>query len=70
MESAFLLGHVHEMDFDRENIKIIGIFSTKDEAENAKNALSILPGFKDYPDGFFIDEYRINEINWVDGFGI
>lgn len=67
MTSVFLLTHSYEID-DEETVKIIGIYSSKEKAENTIEKYKNLPGFKDYPDSFCISEYEIDEDNWVEGF--
>lgn len=69
MKSVFLLGHVRQKDADNEDIKHIGIFATQTEAENARTQLAGKPGFKQYPEGFYIQECEIGKINWLEGFG-
>lgn len=68
---VYLLEHTTEERtiYDDGDTKIIGVFSTKEEAEKAIQNLSDKPGFKDYIDGFNIDCYLLNEINWTSGFG-
>lgn len=70
MKSVFLLGHVRQKDEDNEDIKHIGIFATRADAENARMQLADKPGFKQHPDGFYIDECEIGTINWSEGFGM
>lgn len=67
MKSVFLLQHVRELDGD-EDVKIIGIYSSKMKAEQIIKEYIKLPGFKDYPDSFCIDEYEIDQNNWGKGF--
>jgi homoserine kinase type II len=69
MESeVFVICHTHEFEDGSEYYKLIGVFSAIETAEEAMYALSSLPGFADYPDGFTIDKYIIDEINWKEGF--
>jgi homoserine kinase type II len=67
MKSVFLLQHTYEYD-DCEETKIIGIYSSRERAEKVVEKYKELPGFKHYPDCFFIDEYDIDEDNWQEGF--
>ena len=67
MNSVFILEHVR-VDGEREDIKLIGAFSTKETAEAAINKLSTLPGFRDYPDGFSNEQYELDQIHWQEGF--
>lgn len=67
MVSVFLLQHNYEVE-NLEETKIIGIYSTREKAEVIIRKYQGLPGFKLYPDGFYIDEYNIDEDNWTEGF--
>jgi hypothetical protein len=49
--------------------KLVGIYSTRTNAEEAQARTAKLPGFLDYPDGFVIDEYKVDEDHWREGFG-
>jgi homoserine kinase type II len=72
MKSVFILQHVRQDGPDDEDEKIIGIYSTKENAEKTieKYKKKDLPGFKDYPDSFYIDEYELDKDHWTEGFGI
>jgi hypothetical protein len=66
MRSIFLLSHAIE---EREDsLKIIGMFSTREMALAAKQAAIKLEGFKEYPEGFFIDKYTLDKSGWTSGF--
>ncbi|MCX7923119.1 MAG: hypothetical protein N3B21_14075 [Clostridia bacterium] len=67
MKKVYLLQHSYEYD-DCEETKIIGIYSSKEKADLVIEKYKKLPGFKHYPDCFFIDGYKIDEDNWQDGF--
>jgi len=67
MNSVFILQHSYELE-DCDEIKFIGLYSTKTEAKNAINRLSNQDGFKYKIDGFEIDEYELNKDNWTEGF--
>lgn len=69
MTSVFLLSHSYELpDDDAEAIKIIGVYSTRENAEAAVRRLLPQPGFCDHPDDFVIDEYTLDDDNWEEGF--
>ncbi len=70
MKSVFILLHERKKDLDNEDVKIIGIYSTKEKAEKTIDKFKKLPGFKDYPDSFNIDEYELDKDNWTEGFGV
>lgn len=69
MKSVFILRHSYELpETGEEETKLIGVYSNRDKALAAIKRLSIQPGFKDFPDHFFIDEYEIDQDNWCEGF--
>jgi len=78
---TFVLQHTYIIDEElNEETKLIGIFESKILALQAVEKLKVLEGFKSYPEvidcipgdegegGFIIDEYKVNEVNWTDGF--
>lgn len=70
MNSVYVLQHFREGE-ESEDVKLIGIFSSEEKAKKIVVGLLKKPGFKDYPDGFSIEEYQIdNDIEWKEGFGI
>ena len=69
MSSVFVLQHLRE-DETSEDIKFIGVFSSKEKAELAIKDLNCQPGFRDYPKGFSVDEYAIDQVEWREGFSI
>jgi hypothetical protein len=54
---------------DCDDVKLIGAFSTKRKAEEAIFLLLDKPGFKKHQAGFSIDEYEVDEVHWLSGFG-
>lgn len=69
MSSVFLLQHSYQMEeLDCEETKVIGIYSTREHAEQAQERLKRAEGFRDYPDCFYIDKYVLDKDHWVEGF--
>jgi hypothetical protein len=68
MKSVFVLEHSYE-DNQHEDTKMIGVYSSQEKAKETIKKFKKLPGFKEYPNGFNIDEYEIDEDNWTEGFG-
>ena len=71
-DMVFVLEHARYDDDNSENdiedLKLIGVFATKQQAKAAIEQLKQQPGFKDYPKGFHIDAYPLGQINWSSGF--
>lgn len=68
MESVFVLQHVHSQEDGVEDVKFIGTYSSRENAQAAVARLARPPGFADVPDGFHIDEYRVDQDQWAEGF--
>ncbi|MES1965853.1 homoserine kinase [Psychrobacter sp. AH5] len=71
-DSVFVLEHTRfdddNSDNEIEDFKLIGVFVSLEQAQAAIAQLKSQPGFKDYPNGFHIDEYPLGHINWFSGF--
>lgn len=67
MTTVYLLYHIHEAD-EFEDSKLIGIYSSHELAEEAKERVKNKPGFIDFPDEFSIFPHELNRDGWVDGF--
>jgi hypothetical protein len=65
---VFVLQHVHKNSSESEDAKLIGVYSTEDQAKTAIGRVAGMPGFRDVPDGFHIDCYELDEDYWVDGY--
>lgn len=64
---VFILQHVHVVG-EREDVKLIGVYTTQKNANDAKNRSKKLPGFRKNLKGFSIDEYLVDEDYWTEGF--
>lgn len=64
---VYLLEHSYELD-EHDEIRTLGIYSSKEKAEEAILYYKKLPGFKDLLDRFNIDEYEVNKMCWSEGF--
>ena len=67
MEYIFFLQHNYEDD-EYEIVTDIATYSSLEKAEEAVKKFRENPKFKDYPDGFNIDRYKIDESEWGEGF--
>jgi hypothetical protein len=63
-----LLYHVLEDSEERESVKLLGIYSSQENAERAVESYKFLPGFVDYPDGFCISDTKVDRSGWDEGF--
>jgi hypothetical protein len=69
MKSVFILQHVAREGADDEDVKLIGVYSTRQKAQASIARLRRQPGFRECPDGFHIDRYEIDQDCWAEGFG-
>ncbi len=67
MRSVFVVQHAYELE-DCEEVKMIGVYSSKTRAREAVARLVEQPGFRDVPNGFSIDEYPLDRDHWTEGF--
>ncbi len=68
MPSVFVLQHVHSTVGDVEDVKFIGVYSSREKAQAAVMRLRQNPGFSGAPEGFHIDEYSLDRDHWVEGY--
>lgn len=70
MKTVFLVEHSYEVGDHGEydEIKLIGVYSSRVKAEAIVEKYKNLPGFRDYLDGFHINEHEIDKDNWTEGF--
>lgn len=67
MKTVFILQHVSK-EMANENVKLIGVYSSLQEAEAAIERLKSKPGFLNATTDFHIDKYEINKDHWAEGF--
>jgi len=66
--SVFVVQHITREGQADEDVKMIGVHSSDDAARAAIDRLSRQPGFIANPDVFCVDEYRLDEDDWTEGF--
>ena len=76
--NVYLLWHMRplegqeDLDPEQHHIetddKLCGAYSSKTRAEEARQQLLKQPGFKNYPDNFYVAEYEVDKIEWAEGF--
>ncbi len=69
VDKVYILWHTRVDAFGCDNDKCLGVFSSLDNAEQAKQYALTQKGFKDHPDGFCVSEYTIDKQEWLEGFG-
>lgn len=70
MDKVYLVWHsrvVSEED-GAEDIKLIGVYSAESLARKAVERKKTFEGFRDFPEGFEIGEYILDEDAWSEGF--
>ena len=65
---VFVLQHVHSLESGEEDVKFIGVYSSRENAQAAIKRLSQAPGFSEALTGFHIDEYQVDKDQWVEGY--
>lgn len=68
MARIYVLQHVHCMEDGAEDVKLIGVYSSRENAQAAITRLGRAPGFSETPAGFHIDEYQVDKDQWVEGY--
>ena len=68
METVFVLQHVAREETPDEDVKLIGVYSSRAAADAAVLRMRLLPGFRDFPSGFHVGEYRLDRDHWEEGF--
>lgn len=77
-ETVFVLQHVRS-EGDSDDVKLIGVYSSRAEAEAAVERKRKFPGFSSFPrivdplkdeekSGFYIDEMQLDHDAWSEGF--
>jgi len=70
MEKVYLLWHTHLDDRleNGEDVKLIGVYSSKQKSKEAWIRALKLEGFRDQPEGFEISTHVLDSDNWTSGF--
>jgi hypothetical protein len=64
---VYLLWHAHDLE-EEEDVKLLGVYSSEQKAEEAKTRSIELPGFRELPEGFHMDCYEVDQDHWTEGF--
>jgi hypothetical protein len=70
MTTVYVVHHKdHETLEDNDHEKIIGVYSTLERAEQAIERLRDKPGFREFPDWWWVERMVLNkDTYWTDGF--
>lgn len=60
--------HMRADEEGQDHDKLLGIYSSREKAEQALAGLRVKPGFRDYPDGFELYEAALDETCFTEGF--
>jgi hypothetical protein len=66
--TVFLLWHSRDVREGETNDTLVGVYSTRAEAEAAIARKLAFEGFRDFPHGFLIDSYELDQDAWPEGF--
>jgi hypothetical protein len=53
---------------DGDDLKLLGVYSSKTQAEDRIQQARMLPGFRDEPDCFYINCHTVDQDEWNEGF--
>jgi homoserine kinase type II len=67
-DGVFLVHHVREFRDGTSDVKFIGVFSSEKDALDATSIVRSKSGFKDFPDDFSVEFYKIGKLHWTEGF--
>jgi len=65
---VFLLWHVHEFPDGEDDAKLIGVYSSREKAEQARQRVASQPGFRELPHGFQVSTYPLDKDHWTEGY--
>ncbi len=79
MNRVFVLQHLHLLNGDEENVKMLGVYSSSELALAAVERFRELPGFRELPqmadadapgvaEGFYLSEFQIDQDSWSEGY--
>jgi len=64
-----LLLHVHRYEDGHENIRVIGVFSSRRKARDAVRQLRNKSGFRERKKGFDLSTCVLDHAHWTQGYG-
>ena len=67
--SVYIVHHVHAETGRDDDVRMIGVYSSKDAAKNAVLRARMQPGFRRFPNGFKIAKHALDKDLLTEGFG-
>ena len=67
LQVVYLLEHSYKIDEDRDEVKTIGIFSTKRRTQAVIEELKKVKGFRRKKKGFIISKICLDKYGWEEG---
>ncbi len=67
--SVYIVHHVRAEAGRADDVRMIGVYSSKDAAKNAIARARMQPGFRRYPNGFKIAKHALDKDQLTEGFG-
>ena len=68
MTRVYVVQHLRDDPDGYDDVKFIGVYSTRKKADDAVGQLKLLPGFIDVPEGFHVQQYEVDKDHWTEGF--
>jgi hypothetical protein len=84
MTRVFLLWHIHRLAPDThgsrdlaipssqvddgDDVKLLGVYSSREAVDARIERARQSPGFRDHPDSFHVDAYVVDKDEWSSGF--
>jgi hypothetical protein len=78
MNDVYVLEHLHVLNGDEEDVKMIGVYRSREAGLAAIERLRNQPGFRDFPkliergnegpDGFYLNGHQLDQDSWAEGF--
>ncbi|MET8132970.1 hypothetical protein [Streptomyces sp. NPDC005251] len=57
-------------DDSEDSLIVLGLYSSRQLAEQRAERARSLPGFRRFPEDFFVHEYTLDDTRWPDGFRV
>ena len=66
--TVYPLWHEYELEDGETESKSLGIYSSREKAQEAIKRYQVLPGFRERPDSFVIYESVLDRDGWTEGY--